>query len=110
LSTLPVRWSATALLLGTLTVSLAACAVYGGGYGYGGAPGLDYYEPYGAAFGGWGTSYHVAPYRGGYQAAGRRPMPSLPSGAGHAGGARGGGGGGGHGGGGGSHGGGGSRR
>ena len=53
---MPVRWSATALLLGTLTVSLAACAVYGGGYGYGGAPGLDYYEPYGAAFGGWGTS------------------------------------------------------
>jgi hypothetical protein len=107
LSTLPVRRRATASLLATLTVVLAACAVYGGGYGYGGAPGLDYYEPYGAAFGGWGTSYHVAPYRGGYQAAGRRTMPSLPSGAGHAGSARGGGG---HGGGGGSHGGAGSGR
>ena len=103
MTTLLVRWRAAAPLL-ALTVVLAACAVYGGGYGYAGGPGLDYYEPYGGDYGGWGGSYRVAPYRGGgHQAAGRGTMPSLPSGAGHAGGAaRGGGGGGGHGGGGGS--------
>jgi hypothetical protein len=26
---------------------------------------VDYYEPYGAVYGGWGPGYHVAPFRGG---------------------------------------------
>lgn len=57
------RWSATAFVIGLFTVLAAGCVVPGGGYdaGYG----LDYYEPYGIDFGGWGPGYHVAPYRDG---------------------------------------------
>lgn len=102
-------------ILGLLTLSLAGCAVggYGGGGAYydGGADagyGVDFYEPYGYAYGGWGRGYHVGPppHRGGFPGerpglhppgvrpgphAGRPPayhpapssrsMPSIPSGA-----------------------------
>jgi hypothetical protein len=93
---------------------LAGCAVDAGpGYGYGGAVGVDYYEPYGAVYGGWDSGYNVGPYRArgdwhgggrGVGASGPRSFhaapggggpPSIPSGArGGAGGGHGGGGGG----------------
>ena len=83
-------------------LALAGCAVEGVGYengpdyGYGGVGvgvGIDYYEPYGSFYGGWGPSYRVGPYRGGERRFDRgpgvahhyrsappsRPMPSLPS-------------------------------
>ncbi len=92
---------------------LAACAVDAGpGYGYGGPSvgvGVDYYEPYGAVYGGWEPGYYVGPYRDG-RGGGPGPRgpiathsfrgssgnaPSIPSGPRGGGGARGGGGGGG---------------
>ncbi len=109
------RWSATAFVIGLFAVLASGCIVPGGGYGYdGGASyGLDYYEPYGVAYGGWGPGYEVAPFRGGdhrgvarggaaphaFRAApASRAMPSIPSrsrsggGGGRGGGGRGGGG------------------
>ena len=116
-------------LPGAFVILLPAALAFGcvapDGY-YGGAPGygLDYYEPYGAQYGGWASGYLVAPFRegrgregepdyraehGGHEAphafraapAGR-VMPSIPStprggGGGHGGGPGGPGGGGGHG-------------
>jgi hypothetical protein len=89
---------------GLFTLLLSGCVVpVGGGYEDGGVSvglGVDYYEPYGAVYGGWGPGYRVAPYRGGdyHQDRGSRPvshayrpapeghsMPSLPS-RGHSGG------------------------
>jgi hypothetical protein len=97
-----------ALAVGLL---LGGCAVEAGpgyGYGYGGGVGVDYYEPYGAVYGGWDSGYNVGPYRGRgdwhgggggprsfHAAPGRGGPPSIPSGG------RGGAHGGGHGGGGG---------
>ncbi len=79
----------------------SGCADGGYGYGYGGGGddfGVDYYEPYGGYYGGWGRGYRVGPMHDG----GHR-YPSIPSG-GHVGGF------GFHGGGGGFHGGGGGHR
>lgn len=88
-----LRWSATALVIGLFTVLSSGCVVPDGGYGYGGgvAVGVDYYEPYGANYGGWGPGYQVGPFRGGGHPAGHggshayrsapasHPMPSIPS-------------------------------
>ncbi len=98
-----LRRAANALMI-VLPAALAfGCVVGDGGY-YGGAAGygVDYYEPYGYVYGGWGPTYLVAPYRdhgrehegerehfaehGGHEAphafraapAGRA-MPSIPS-------------------------------
>ena len=93
MSTFPSRWPGLALVVGTLTILSAGCAVTGGGYGSdGGGIGAGYYEPYGGDYGGWGSGYQVAPVRGGYnrptggggQHAYRsepasRAMPSIPS-------------------------------
>jgi hypothetical protein len=106
------RWSATAFALGLVAVLSSGCVAPVGGYGYGYdggvSYGLDYYEPYGVAYGGWGSGYQVAPYHGGDQRAfaggGRgaphayraapasRAMPSIPSRSRSGGGGRGGGG------------------
>jgi len=100
-----LRRSAIGIAATLFAVALSGCAVEGGyapgyddSYGYGGGVGIgfDYYEPYGAFYGGWGPSYHVAPYRRGGEphwdrgAAHRSPhayrsapesrsMPSIPS-------------------------------
>jgi hypothetical protein len=104
------RLPVLALLAVAAMALVAGCAVSDGGYGYGS---VDYYEPYGFGYGGWGPGYGVAPFRGDHRFVGfhgahafrgapaGRPMPSLPAGRG---------GGGFHGGGGGFHGGGGGRR
>ena len=57
---------------------LAGCAVEGGGDGYGGPDyGVDYYEPYGVEYGGWGPDYRVAPFRGGDHRPGGEGAPDL---------------------------------
>jgi hypothetical protein len=91
-----LRRSVFALVIGSLTIPLSAC-VEPGGYGYddGVGVGVDYYEPYGAFYGGWGGGYQVGPYgdhghrnegaRGGqsahsYRSApASRSVPSIPS-------------------------------
>jgi hypothetical protein len=84
-------------------VLLSGCVVgggYGGGYDgdVGVGVGVDYYEPAGVVYGGWGPGYHVGPYRGGergrdvghargggshaYRAApASHSIPSIPSGS-----------------------------
>jgi hypothetical protein len=96
MNTLLVRWSAIALVLGLFTVLSSGCVVPGDGYGYNGdvGVGVDYYEPYGAFYGGWGPGYYVGPYRDGnyrpYRGGGPTPhayrsapesrsMPSIPA-------------------------------
>ena len=92
-----LRWSAIAFAIGLFTVLASGCVVTGGGYGYddGVGIGLDYYQPYGAVYGGWGPGYRVGPIRDGYQRPDRgggqpaphayrsapasRSMPSIPS-------------------------------
>jgi hypothetical protein len=85
---------------GLFAVLLSGCVVpVGGGYAEDGGVsvglGVDYYEPFGAVYGGWGPGYRVGPYRGGdyrqERGGGReaphafRPapashsMPSIPS-------------------------------
>src|SRR5665647_1011952 len=66
-----LRWSAIAFVIGLFTLMSSGCVATGGGYGYDGGVGigLDYYEPYGAFYGGWGPSYRVGPFRDG----GHRP-------------------------------------
>ena len=77
------------------TVMLPGCLFPGGGGGYGYDDGGGYYEPYGGDYGGWGSGYNVAPFRGGdhrppdggshtstraYRSApASRSIPSLPS-------------------------------
>jgi hypothetical protein len=69
-----LRWSAIAFVIGMFTVLSSGCVVtddgYGYGYGYGGyggvSIGLDYYEPFGAVYGGWEPGYRVGPFRDGY--------------------------------------------
>jgi hypothetical protein len=99
------RWSANALVIGLFTVPSLGCAPYGDQYGYGGgaAYGLGYYgtssQPYygtsAVSYGGWGSGYGVAPYRGAVRypvsnagrpsppayrpAAATHPVPSIPS-------------------------------
>jgi hypothetical protein len=96
MNTLLLRWSAIAFVVGLCTVLSSGCVVADGGYGYnegvGVGVGLDYYEPYGAAYGGWGPGYRVGPYRDGNHrggggggshayrsASGSHSMPSIPS-------------------------------
>ena len=62
---LHLRRLARDIVVWTLTVLLYGCFVTGGGYYDGGEIGVDYYEPPVVIYGGWGPSYHVAPYRGG---------------------------------------------
>jgi hypothetical protein len=75
---------------------LQSCVAGGGAYYDGGAVdvgyGVDYYEPYGYEYGGWGPGYWVGPGRRGYHrpdgggraapayrpAAPSRSMPSIP--------------------------------
>ena len=122
MSTFSRRILPVASLLGVAIVSAPGCVVGPAGtYGdpnYGG--GVDYYEPYGGVYGGWGSNFMVGPYGyggrgggvhgggggggvhgggGGQQhsfrgAAPGRAAPSIPSGGrGGGGGGRGGGGG-----------------
>lgn len=62
-----VRWSASAFVIGLFTVLSSGCVVPDGGYGYGYDAGvdigLDYYEPYGDVYDGWGPGYLVVPFR-----------------------------------------------
>jgi hypothetical protein len=103
MSTLFLRWSAIAFVIGLPVALLPGCVGgygYDGGYGYGGGSiAADYYEPYGADYGGWGAGYQVAPLRGGYGHSGSvggggrsvshayrsapasHAMPSIPSGS-----------------------------
>ena len=92
-----LRRPALASLIGLAAVISSGCVVTGGGYGYGDGVGIgvDYYEPYGAVYGGWAPSYHVAPVRDDYHrpesgsghpaphayraAPPSRSMPSIPS-------------------------------
>lgn len=96
---LVLRRSAIAFVIGLFTVILSGCIVPGNGYGYDGNVdvGVNYYEPFGGVYGGWGPGYNVGPYRGGghgperggghssghaYRAApASHPMPSIPSGS-----------------------------
>jgi hypothetical protein len=102
-----LRRSATGLALAAFALCSASCIVPDGGYGYNdGAAvgvGVDYYEPYGGYYGGWGPGYRVGPSRGGDHGGYRggdhgpphayrsappsRSMPSIPS-RGHSGGSR----------------------
>jgi hypothetical protein len=73
-----LRWLETRVFVVlTLTVLLSGCFFPGGGYYDGGDIGAGYYEPSGVVYGGWGPSYHVAPFRGG-------DHPPARSGGGHA--------------------------
>ncbi len=92
-----LRWATIVFLLGLPTVLSSGCVVTGVGYGYdeGVGIGLDYYEPFGGYYGGWGPGYRVGPVRdGGHRsdrggghppphayrpATASRPMPSIPS-------------------------------
>ena len=92
-------WPAAFLVIGLVSGLLSACVVSDGGYGYDGGAGIgmDYYEPYGAVYGGWAPGYHVGPVRdgdhrpdhGGGQSATHafrsaptsHSLPSIPSGS-----------------------------
>jgi len=97
------RLPAVACLIALSTAVVSGCAVPAGGPAYGGGLGVDYYEPYGYGYGGWGPGYYVAPFRGGdhrfdrgggfsqsahafRSAPAGRGMPSLPAGGGRGGG------------------------
>lgn len=60
-----LRWSAGVVLAGLFMLLSSGCAVYGGGYGYESNVGIDYYEPFGVDYGGWGPGYRVAPFHDG---------------------------------------------
>jgi hypothetical protein len=73
-----------------ITAAFTGCAVGPGGYydgpSVGVGIGVDYYEPYGGVYGGWGPGYHVGPAPRGYRAPpsrgdwpGRSYRPSRPS-------------------------------
>jgi hypothetical protein len=96
-----VRWERLAwIALTTPLLALPSACVVDPGYGYGGGSsvsvGLDYYEPLGFDYGGWGRNYRSGPPRGevrsfrdgggaaahAYRSApAGRAMPSLPSGS-----------------------------
>ena len=62
-----MRTTSMAFAITLFAALSSSCAVTGGGYGYDGggvSVGLDYYEPYGGYYGGWGSSYRVGPNRG----------------------------------------------
>ncbi len=91
----------TAAVIGLFAILASGCVVQGGGYGGGGyggggaAYGVGYYQPSGVVYGGWGSGYEVAPFRGGdhrpvaggggarshaYRSApASRSIPSIPS-------------------------------
>jgi hypothetical protein len=89
------RWLSATLVIGLFASLSSGCIATGGGYGYDGnvGVGLDYYEPAGVMYGGWGGGYRVAPFRGGdhraapsgghaYRSApASRSAPSIPSGS-----------------------------
>jgi hypothetical protein len=92
-----LRWSVVALVVGLFAALASGCVVTGGGYGYDGGVGIgvDYYEPYGGDYGGWGPGYRVGPSRDGNHRVDRgggnplphayrpspasRSVPSIPS-------------------------------
>lgn len=94
MNTLIYRWSAIAFVIALFMLLVSGC-VAGGGYGYDGnvGVGVDYYEPYGADYGGWEPGYQVGPVRGGHHGSVGGPasshayrsapashsMPSIPS-------------------------------
>jgi hypothetical protein len=90
-----LRLSAIVFVVGLITALVSGCVVTSG-YGYDGGVGigLDYYEPYGSYYGGWGPGYFVGPSHDGGHRSDRgggspphayRPappshaMPSIPS-------------------------------
>jgi hypothetical protein len=80
----PLRWTILTFCFTLFSFMAGGCAVTGGGYGYDGGGvgvGLDYYEPYGGGYGGWGSGYRVGPVRGGDN---RRSEPSRGRGNQHA--------------------------
>jgi len=116
MNTLLLRRSAISFVIGMLTIlssnyavadeiyiDASSCSAAGGIYEDGICIGLNYYEPYGTVYGGWGPGYYVGPYRNGgnrrndnrYRRSGHegghssehayrsapasRPMPSIPS-------------------------------
>ena len=98
MSRIRVERLASGALLASLLMLSSSCAIESG-YGYDGGAnvglGIDYYEPFGYDYGGWGPSYRSGPSRGGargFRDGGRgsphayRPapashaMPSIPSG------------------------------
>jgi hypothetical protein len=74
------RRLARALLLYPLVALPLGCAVTADGTSSLGVAsfGVDYYEPLGYDYGGWGPGYAVGPFRGGGERVGRRGGP--PSG------------------------------
>jgi hypothetical protein len=70
------------LSVGLLVIALLGCTVTGGGLAYDGTVGvgLDYYEPLGFDYGGWGPDYGIGPYHDG----GRRPDQGRGIAPGHA--------------------------
>ena len=81
---------------GLLLLGSQACVTPGGVYGTSVSYGVDFYEPYGYEYGGWGPTYYIGPplrgewrpYRRPYVRPYRprwhgprpgRPMPSIPS-------------------------------
>ncbi len=65
MKSLRFRWPVFAFVIGLFTALLPGCVVTDGRYGY---PedvgvGVDYYEPYGAVYGGWAPGYYVGPPR-----------------------------------------------
>jgi hypothetical protein len=73
-----LRRLASALLFCPLLALPVGCAVTGDGTNSVGVAtfGLDYYEPFGYDYGGWGPGYAVGPFRGGGERIGRRGGPS----------------------------------
>jgi hypothetical protein len=90
---LQLRWSAIVSLVGVLLLMTPGCVTADGGYGYDAGMGVDYYEPYGTYYGGWGPGYSVGPFRDGdhrqahssghaYRSAPpSHSIPSIPSGS-----------------------------
>jgi hypothetical protein len=73
-----LRWSAIAFVIGLFTALSSGCVVPGDGYDARVGIGLDYYEPFGAVYGGWGPGYNVGPYRDGGHGPDRRGGNSPP--------------------------------
>jgi hypothetical protein len=65
MSTTSLRNTLIALGVVVFAGVASSCAVTAGGgyYGTDVGVGLDYYEPYGGYYGGWGSGYYVGPYR-----------------------------------------------
>ena len=72
---------ARSMAIGLLLIAPLGCTVTGGGLAYDGTVGvgLDYYEPSGFDYGGWGPGYAVGPYRGGGHGDFRRDRGHAPA-------------------------------